>query len=152
MRHRYPFSVSIVKYISNTIFWLIKLKPINACGLTAIDSGCLAEVRDINEQIALYWGMEMMLRAVTTNYIPELITSSPENVKNVRAIMYSYIKNNVYFDKKGFPMEGTQKYKETVYYFRYKKFTAVNIYEMIVHMIIGFREGRGMPPLPEATI
>jgi hypothetical protein len=143
MRNRYPNSVAMVKYISNVMFWIIKLKPINPCALESISTGELHEVSNINEHIALLWGMHRIVEAVKKNKMPELIYGTPEYVANVEQAMRGYMARDIYFSSSTWqPVTGTNKYSETLYYLRFKKVTAVNIYETIVHLILGYKEGR----------
>src|SRR3989304_9377296 len=138
MRHQYPYSITIIKFISNLMFWTMRLKPISSCGL--LDKGDIVNVPDINEHLAIYWGMHKITEAVKTGQLLELVNATPETIDGFRKVVVYYLSRDLYKNlKTGEPIRDTRKYNETVYYSRYKKTTAVNIYEVIMHLIVAYK-------------
>ena len=138
LRNQYPNTLSLLKYISNVMFWIVKLKPINSSALIAGDD--LVIVEDVNEQLAVYWGMKKFVQAVDHGKLAEIIDPSPKNKRRVHKVIRTYLTENIY-RKPGTKVEipNTVKYDETIFYLRYKKITAVNIYEMMLHMVVAYR-------------
>ncbi len=139
-RARYLYSISYLKLISITAFWLIKLKPINNVGL--IDKSTQREIDfpDINESVATYWAIANVGDAIARGRLTELVTNSSPNIENYIKIVKYYYTENIYRSiEDSSPIENTQKVNELIFNLRMKKFSAVNIYEVLCHIIIPFK-------------
>ena len=135
MRNHFSGSISIIKHISNIMFWLIKLKPINGSNLSA--DGYYLDAADVNERIALYWGMATTLDVIEAEKLSELVPA--KDADKVRRIFDYYLFSDMYGPKGRTKGERTTKFAETTFYFRFKKVTAINIYEMFLHMFVSLK-------------
>lgn len=139
-RNRYPYSISYLKQIAITTFWIVKLKPINNVMLFDKNSGKAVDFPDINEAVAIYWCMMKLSSAIKNEKLSEVVTGSPENMKNVRETIIFYYQSGFYRNVETHePIVDSNKADELTFNLRFKKFTAVNIYEVLCHLILPFR-------------
>ena len=124
-------------------FWVIKLKPLNSLGLRK--DGVPVECSDINERMTLRWVQMTIWTLIEQNKIPEILPRDDAIKASVNHIFDSYFNEDL-FGRSADPEDpGSKKSYETGYYMRYKKMTAINIYESLVHLFlpikVGFRQG-----------
>jgi hypothetical protein len=138
LRSQYYRNVSTIKYIATVMFWIVKCKPINSI---LVDSGgSLIDAPEVNEHVALNWGLKKLLEYAQDGQLRELIPNTRAHNKGLRKIIYFYKYRDIYRNaESGEGVPNTTKYGETVYYFRCKKITAVYIYEILLHMIVSYR-------------
>jgi hypothetical protein len=138
LRNSYPHTISMLKYISNVCYWIIRLKPVN-CNFLMRDNTRITDIR-INEKLALYWGLFQILKCIKDSKLVELVEGTPENMQKFCSVVLFFLETNLYstVTDRG-ELADTSKYKETVHYSRYKKVTAINIYEMFMHLIVTLR-------------
>lgn len=138
-RHRYPFSITAFKHLSIIAFWIIKLKPINTLGLKR--NGNLVDYPEMNETFALTWLIQSVIDHVENNRVPEFIEST-ETSKKMVTEMFTCFQNDLIYSNDNEEQNGdmrdfeNNKFYETRYYMRYKKMTAINIYESIISMLL----------------
>ncbi len=146
-RHRYPYHVTAIKYVSIVSFWIIKLKPINVMGLRQGED--LVQCSDVNERVAIRWIQKQIWVLLDGNCIPEFLPNSDEVRAKVKEVFQFYFYHNLYDRVNGSGEAGDEyeldpsrnKFYETSYYMRYKKMTAINIYESLIHMFLPVRAG-----------
>lgn len=139
-RQRYPYSISVIKTISLTTFWLIKLKPLNNVFLVNRETRRLMDFPEINEAVAIYWAVTKLVGAVKRGTLSELISLDEASVNHLSEVLRYYYNGNFYnkVDSKK-EVQGTEKVLELIHHFRIKKFTAINIYEVLSHMLLPIR-------------
>ncbi len=138
-RHRYPHSVTAIKYISIVAFWINKLKPIN--GLALKQDGEWVSCPNVNERVALRWIEATLWRLFKENRIQEFLPFNSDTESSVKKIFNLYFYGDTYISEL---LEGdarNNKSYESAYYMRYKKMTAINIYESLIHMLLPIRHG-----------
>ncbi len=141
MRNSYPHTVSSIKYISNIAFWIVKLKPIMINALVVAEAGekprCVSDSK-INEKIAFIWLLHKICRLTKDGQFKEIIDDSEKSMLILKNFVQNYISGNMYKNvADGQPVDLSSKFNETVHNSRYKKITAINIYEMITHALVG---------------
>lgn len=140
MRNIFKSTISMLKYIGNAAFWVLKLKPINTN--TLLKDGKIVSSKQINERVALAYSLKSVYNAILQDNLREIVTADEfqENSdfrKKFNKLIQFYLVNNVYRNSETLvPKAGSQKFNETAYNFRYKKISAVNIYEMLTHMVL----------------
>lgn len=124
----------------------MKLKPLNNVLLVDKDSGQEVDFPDINEHVALYWAMTRVAHAVKSNQLVEVVSYTEENLALFRSVVVFYYKYG-FFRSLGdkTPIAESVKVDEMTHNLRYKKFTAVNIYEIFCHLILPFRAVKSVP-------
>lgn len=138
MRNHYNSGISILKHIALIASWLIKLKPLNNVEL--YKRGSLVKVPDINERIAICLAMKLVADAVISGKLSEIVTPTERNIGYLREIIKYYYHGDLYRKIDGTTGVGdSQKVSELIHNFRFKKFTSINIYEILVHLIIPFK-------------
>jgi hypothetical protein len=138
LRLQYPKNITMIKYIATVAFWIIRCKPINS--FLADQDGAAVDAPDINEHIALSWALLSLVKSARQGVLRELIRPTRRNLSNLDRIITYYKNGSIYRNvKTGIPVPDTTKYKETIYYFRYKKITAVFIYEILVHLLVSYK-------------
>jgi|GEM_PF-4676176 len=136
MRNGYPNSISLIKYIANVCFWIIKLKPINVNLLMTKEGRRCADVM-INEKAAIFWGLRRILDGVEKGKLNEILPATQGNILATRKIVDFYLKTNMFKKADGTDVANTTKFEETIHYCRYKKITSIYVYEIFMHLIIG---------------
>ena len=139
-RHHYPFSITLLKQIAINAFWIVKLKPINNIMIFDKATGCKANFPDVNETVAMYWAIARVAQAIKSDKLSEVITNTPANRALFLKIIDFYCNHGFYRSLEDqSTVDGSYKIDELIHNLRYKKFTAVNIYEVITHLILPFR-------------
>lgn len=145
-RHHYPFSISLLKQIAINAFWIVKLKPLNNVMMLDRDTKDEIDFPDINEQVALYWAMTRVAHAVKSGHLNEVVSFSEENMALFRSVVVFYYTHGFFRNTTDFkPIPESVKVDEMTHNLRYKKFTAVNIYEVFCHLILPFRAVKAIP-------
>ena len=131
MRNHYPKSITNLKFISNVMFWIIMLKPISPIAFSK--DGKIVDLPNINEHIALIWGIHTMKNFIKAGKLSEVVSNKEKNVIRAERFIDNYLKVPIYDDN-----PSTTKFNETKYYLRYKRYTAVNIYESFMYILLPF--------------
>ncbi|WP_138511611.1 hypothetical protein [Maricaulis alexandrii] len=139
-RHRYPFAVSPLKYISVITFWIVKLKPINVMAFKR--NGRWVESTNLNERVAYIWMRDKILQAAQSGDLKGFLASDESIVLAIEN-MFETIENETLYeegdsdsvDPDDNRLRNNKQY-ETLYYLRFKKITAINIYESILHLLL----------------
>lgn len=137
-RHHYSGNVTVLKYVSNVVFWISNLKPIYPAGLTKKGQRC--EHKSINEELALMWAVATIRSDIEEGNLQEVISAKEENIHIFDMLIKRYVNDNIY--RKTTIEEHDEvctKYEETIHHLRYKKFTAINLYEILMHLIVPFQ-------------
>jgi hypothetical protein len=135
VRMAYPYTVTGLKHISNLCYWIMKLKPISGSALKF--SGERISDIAINEKIALYWGLQTILGAIRADQLKELLENSGPNLHRYGYVVRFFLNENIYRSvTTQHQIPGTSKFTETVHYCRFKKMTAVNLYETFMQLIM----------------
>jgi hypothetical protein len=135
LRNTYPYTAAGLKHISNVTYWIMRIKPINE-DLLKVDQRRAVDFT-INEKIAMLWAMQNILKSVRENRLRELICDTDQNRRSLEAFLGYFFNSDLYTTiDSGEPVAGTSKFKETVHYCRFKKITAINLYEMFMQIIM----------------
>lgn len=142
-RAKYPYNISAIKLVSLLTFWIIKLKPINNGRLLSKKTGEKVDFPDVNEQIAIYYAILQISQFVVSGQLKEIISPQEDTVANLKRMITFYYKVGFYRDLNAgdemSPVQGSEKIREVIHNLRFKRFTAVNIYEILTHIILPFR-------------
>lgn len=142
-RHRYHTSVASFKYLSVICFWIMKLKPVNTLGLKR--DGAWISCSNINERIAHRFLMEDVYILMATDAVTEFISVDDAMLTTYAETWNTYFAAEMYTrpdgTDAGIERRQTTKAYETVYHMRFKKMTAINIYESLIHMLLPLKAG-----------
>jgi len=140
-RAKYQYNISAIKLVSLLAFWIIKLKPISNSGFVSKSSGKVVDFPDVNEQVAIYLAILQISQFVISGKLVEIISPQDDTVANLRRMIAFYYNIGFYRDVENEmkPVEGSEKIREVIHNIRFKRFTAVNIYEILTHIILPFR-------------
>jgi hypothetical protein len=141
IRNSYPHTVSGLKHISNLCYWIMRLKPVNSSALKR--KGRRISDVAINEKIALYWALQKILRSIKEEKLRELVTNSKPNIARFRYVVRFFLKEDLYTSiSEKQQIKGTSKFVETVHHCRFKKITAINLYETFMQLIMSVQMDR----------
>lgn len=156
-RHRYPYNITALKYLSVVCFWIIKLKPLNVEGFRD-ENGRKMGVPNINERVAVNWLLMNVCALAKSKQINE-ITDGLDRFDDLLVESVKFHKNESIYDEdepkrsRDLPLDYSAETKshETAYYMRFKKMTAINIYESLIHLLIPIKAIVGNGDSSEAS-
>lgn len=137
-RHRYPHTITAFKFLSIVVFWIIKIKPVNGLALKKDDKHL--DWPDVNEQLALKYIQYAICRMLEKDKVPEFLVSNQQTKDMTHQIFKILFEHELYQhkdqDEKIKDSYRNNKIYETAYYMRFKKMTAINIYESLTHLFL----------------